>query len=355
MKINTIKTAISSKGKATKSFFDAVIATLRGNAAFVCGTYEIGVVETEPSVYKGPALYADDAASSLCLINNVLDIFMEESSASTATIYVETAAMELPRLTWLRKAIATNKASSFEEFAAACTATFRARGSADCFLSNEYIAEFWEFAQKLQAIESSKRSLTVRDIRTLTSYEIVIPKCSSDDSDDDDFTGEDSGNSIYKQADDVDASEIFDQGETYGLEVEAYTNSRGGKSNRTWLLDDQGTRLGYVNVVIWQPGDSKDWEAEVYLSRDGKRAFMHRPIFTIEDGKWTRYNAADVAATLRQSPEEVAGFAEGTSDGNQRLFNMLEAYELLKSKCTKKTVGKNNRKQIALDLDGDDE
>jgi len=352
MKRNTIKTAIGNNSKVSKAFFDAVVATLKGNAAFFCGTYELGTAETEPIVYKGPALYADDAATALCLVNNTLDIFTEESSALTATVYCETAAMELPRLSWLRKAIAANKANSFEDFAKACASTFHARGSADCFLSNEYIAEFWEFAQKLQQIEAAQRSVAIRDIRTLTSYEIVIPQQQCDDSDDD-FTGEDSGN-MYRQAD-VDANEIFDDNEVYGLEIEAYTNSRGGRSNRTWLLDSQGTRLGYVNAIIWQPGPQEDWEAEVYLSRDGKRAFMHRPIFTIEDGKWTRYNAADVAATLRKDPEEVEGFADGTSDGNQRLFNMLEAYELLKSKCVKKTIGRNNRRQAEIDLDGDDD
>lgn len=350
MKKNTIKTAIATNGKTAKSFFDAVVATLKGNAAFVCGTYELGVQETEPICYKGPALYADDAATALCLVNNVLDIFVEESSALTATVYCETAAMELPRMTWLKKTIATG-VSTFEEFAAVCKKTFRARGSADCFLSSAYIAELWTFAQKLQAIEAAQRNVVIRDIRTLTSYEVTIP-CEISDSNDDDFTGEDSD--IYRQAD-VDASEIFDQDETYGLEVEAYTNRHGGKSNRTWLLDDQGTRLGYVNTVVWQPGQPSDWEAEIYLSRDNKRAFMHRSIFTIEDGKWQRYNAADVAATLRTAPEEVEGFADGTSDGNQRLFNMLEAYELLKSKCQKKTIGRNNRRQAEIDLDGDDD
>lgn len=351
MKFKSIKTAVSNNGKAVnKAFFDAVVATLKGNAAFVCGTYELGVAETEPICYKGTALYADDAATALCLLNNVLDIFTEESSATTATVYCESAAMELPRLSWLRKTIAANKAETFEDFTKACASTFRARGSVDCFLSHEYIAEFWAFAQKLQAIEATQRNVVVRDIRTLTSYEITIP-CEISGSDDDDFTGEDYNN---RQAD-VDASEIFDQDDVYGLEVEAYTNGRGGKSNRTWILDDQGTRLGYVNTTVWQPGPQDSWEAEVYLSRDGKRAFIHRPIFTIENGKWARYNAADVAATLRQDPEAVEGFADGTSDGNQRLFNALEAYELLKSKCVKKTVGRNNRKQAEIDLDGDDE
>lgn len=349
MKRNTIKTAIGNNNKATgKAFFDAVVATLKGNAAFFCGTYELGVAETEPIVCKRRSFYPDDAATALCLVNNVLDIFVEESTALTATVYVETAAMELPRLSWLRKTIAANKANSFEDFAKACAATFHTRGSADCFLSREYVAEFWEFAQRLQQIEAAQRSVVIRDIRTLTSYEIVIPQQYSDSSDD--FTGEDSGN----EAANVDASEIFDDDDVYGLEVEAYTNKRGGKSNRTWVLDDQGTRLGYVNTVVWQPGPQEDWEAEVYLSRDGKRAFMHRPIFTIEDGKWTRYNAVDVAATLRQDPEAVEGFADNTSDGNQRLFNMLEAYELLKAKCVKKTIGRNNRKQAEIDLDDDE-
>ena len=339
MKFANISNNGNNNGKVSsgKASFLGVALKYGSYVAYCGGTYEPGVV-TSPKADSDFAPYADDNANALAALNSLLEEQFIPSTATTGTVYTSRWAMPDKRFGVVYNAVA-GKGKLYAGNPATREQFWKQIGNmrndnGDEFMSEEYKPEFLRFFDNLKLIVDAKRTLKVEDYKTLTSW--YIKPIKANDTTDDNGVGSILDNTVAT------ATKAITAGE-YVVEPSAQRNDF-TSTLYAWDYDNDrlGDAVGTVDALYWQPVGKNDYMVgAVIQSKDGKRAYLRRPVY---DADMNAYWASEVLAEAIKDVNytKANGFRTPTMPPNQRLINAIEMVALIAAECRSVADGGNN-------------